>query len=296
MYSSFRYNIWGVDLADMQLLSKFNKGFRFLLCAIDIFSKYAWVIPLEDKKDISIANGFQKIDDSKRKPNKIWVDRGSEFYNNSFKKWLQDNDIIMYSTNNDGKSVIAETFIRTLKNETYKYMTAISKNVYIDKLDDIVKEYNNKYHTSIKMKPVDVKDNTYIDVKKETNDKNPKFKVGDHVRISKYKNILAKGYMRNWSEETFVIKKIKNTVPRTYVINDLNGEEFIGTFYEKELLGTNQQECRIERVIKKKVDKLYVKWKVIIIHLIFGSIKKTSYKTSKYFPKPYEPLGGNINV
>ena len=102
--------------------------------------------------------------------------------------------------------------------------------------------------------------------------------------------------MRNWSEETFVIKKIKNTVPRTYVINDLNGEEFIGTFYEKELLGTNQQECRIERVIKKKVDKLYVKWKVIIIHLIVGSIKKTSYKTSKYFPKPYEPLGGNINV
>ena len=103
----------------------------------------------------------------------------------------------MYSTNNDGKSVIAETFIRTLKNETYKYMTAISKNVYIDKLDDIVKEYNNKYHTSMKMKPVDVKDNTYIDVKKETIDKNPKFKVGDHVRISKYKNILAKGYMRN---------------------------------------------------------------------------------------------------
>ena len=140
-------------------------------------------------------------------------------------------------------------------------MTAISKNVYIDKLDDIVKEYNNKYHTSIKMKPVDVKDNIYIDVKKETNNKNPKFKVGDHVRISKYKNIFAKGCMPNWSEEIFIIKKNKNTVPWTYVINYLNGKEIFGTFYGKELQGTNQQEFRIEKVIKRKGYKLYVKWK-----------------------------------
>ena len=135
----------------------------------------------------------------------------------------------MYSTNNEGKSVIAERFIRTLKNKIYKYMTSISKNVYIDKLD-IVKKYNNTYHRSIKMKPVDVKDNTYIDFKKEINNKDPKFKVGDQVRISKYKNIFARGYMPNWSEEIFVIKKINNTVPWTYVINDLNGEEVIGTF------------------------------------------------------------------
>ena len=141
----------------------------------------------------------------------------------------------MYSTNNEGKSVIAEKFIRTLKNKIYKYMTSIPKNVYIDKLDDIVKKYNNTYHTSIKMKPVDVKDNTYIDFKKEINDKNPKFKVGDHVRISKYKNIFAKGYMPNWSEEIFVIKKIENTVLWTYIINDLNGEQIIGTFYEKRI-------------------------------------------------------------
>ena len=158
----------------------------------------------------------------------------------------------MYSTNNEKKSVIAERFIRTLKTKIYKYMTSISKNVYIDKLDDTVKEYNNKYHTSIKMKPVDVMDNTYIDFKKEINNKDPKCKVGDHVRISKYKNIFAKGYMLNWSEEIFLIKKIKNTVPWTHVINDLNGEEIIGTFYEKELQGKNQQKFRIERVIKKK--------------------------------------------
>ena len=263
VHSSFRDNIWGVDLADMQLLSKFNKGFRFLLCVIDIFSnKYAWVVPLRDKKGISIVNAFQNIlKESNQKPNKIWLDKGSQFYNNYFKKCLRDNNIEMYSTHNEGKSVIAERFIRTLKNKIYKYMTSKSKNVYIDKLDDIVKKYNNIYHASIKMKPVDVKDNTYIGFKKERNDKNPKFKVGDQVRISKYKNIFAKGYMPNWSEEIFIIKKIKNTVPWTYVINDLNGEEIIGTFYENELQGASQKEFRIEKVLKIKGDKLYVKWK-----------------------------------
>ena len=133
----------------------------------------------------------------------------------------------MYSAHNEGKSVVAQRFIRTIKNKIYKYMTSILKNVYIDKLDDIAYEYNNTYHKTIKMKPIDVKDNTYIYFGKEVNDKDPKFKVGDHVRISKYKNIFAKGYAPNWSEEIFGIKKIKNTVPWTYVINDLNGEEII---------------------------------------------------------------------
>ena len=128
-------------------------------------------------------------------------------------------------------------------------MTSISKNVYINKLDDIVDEYNNTYHRTIKMKPVDVKDNTYIDFKKEVNDKDPKFKVGDHVRISKYKNIFAKGYTPNWFEEVFVIKKVENTVSWTYIINDLKGEKIIGTFYEKELQKANQQEFRVEEVI-----------------------------------------------
>ena len=111
------------------------------------------------------------------------------------------------------------------------------------------------------MKPVDVKDNTYINFKKEVNDKNPKFKVGDHVRISKYRNIFAKGYMPNWSGEIFIIKKIKNTVPWTYVINDFKDEEIIGAFYENELQGTKQNEFRTEKVIKRKGNKLYVKWK-----------------------------------
>ena len=150
----------------------------------------------------------------------------------------------MYLMHNEQKSIVAERFIRNLKTKIYKCMTSISKNVYINKLDDIVNEYNNTYHRTIKMKPADVKDNTYIDStelhsNKEVNDKDPKFKVGDHVRISKYKNIFSKGYTPNWSEEVFVIKKVKNTVPWTYVINDLTGEEIICTFYEKELQKTN---------------------------------------------------------
>ena len=181
-YSTLKDNIWGADLADMQLISKFNKGFRFLLCVIDTFSKYAWVVPLKDKKGVTIENIFKK---SNRKPNKIWVDKGSDFYNNCFKKWLQDNDIVMYSTYNEGKSVVAERFIRTLRNKIYKYMTSISKNVYMYKLDDIVNEHNNTYHRTIKMKPIDVKHNTYINTDKEVHNKNPKFKVSDHVRISK---------------------------------------------------------------------------------------------------------------
>ena len=167
----------------------------------------------------------------------------------------------MYSTHNEGKSVAAERLIRTIKNKIYKHMTSVSKTVYIDKLEDIINEYNNTKHRTTKIKPIDVKDNIYIDFGKEVNDNNPKFKVGDHVRISKYKIIFAKGYTPNWSEEVFVIKKIKNTVSWTYVIDDLNGKEITGTFYEKELQKIDQQEFRIEKVIKKNGDKLYIKWK-----------------------------------
>ena len=162
----------------MKSISKLNKGFRFLLCVIDIFSKYAYFIPLKDN---------------------------------------------------------------------------------IDQLGDIVNKYNNTYHRTITMKPVDVKDNAYIDSIKKVNDKDPKFKFGNHVKISKYKKLFAKGYTPNWSEEVFVIKEVKNTIPWTYLINDLKGEEIIGTFYEKELQKNNQQEFRIKNVIKKKGDKLYDK-------------------------------------
>ena len=156
MHSPFVDNIWDSDLADMQLISKFNKGIHFSLCVNDIFSKYAWVISLKDKKGITITNGFQKmLKESNCKPDKIWVDKGSEFYNRSMKSFFRNKNIEMYSTHNEGKSVVAERFIRTLKNKIYKYMTSISKRVYIDKLDDIVNKYNNTYYKTIKMKRID---------------------------------------------------------------------------------------------------------------------------------------------
>ena len=209
-------NIWGVDLADMQSLSKFNKGS---------------------------------------------FNQGSEFYNQSFKDFLKINNIEMYSTYNEGKSVVAERFIRTLKNKIFKHMSTISKNVYIDVLNDIVNKYNNTVHKTIKTKPIEVTNDSYVEYNEDSNKRNPECKVDDHVRISKYKNIFAKGYIPNWSEEVFIINEIKNTVPWTYIINDLNSEEVIGTFYEKELQKTNQKEFKIEKVLKRKGDKFYVKWK-----------------------------------
>ena len=228
VYSSFKDIIWGVNLADVQLSSNHSKGIRYLLCVIDLFSKYTWVVPLKDKKGATITNSFQKIlDISKRKPNKMWVDQGSEFYSNVFKKFLKDNVISMYSTCNERKSVVAEKFIRTLKNKIYKHMATISKNVYFNVLDDVVDEYNT-YHKTIKMTPIDVKSDSFAENNEESNEKDPKFKVGDHVRISKFKNVFAKEYTPNWSEEILVVKKIKNTVPWTYVISHLNGEEIVG--------------------------------------------------------------------
>ena len=163
----------------------------------------------------------------------------------------------MYSTHNEGKSVAAERFIRTLKNKIYKYMTSISKNLYIGKLDDMVNKYNITYHSTIKMKPVDVKFNTYIDCSKETNNKDPKFKVS---ALLEYQNInfFCKSLCLNWSEEDFVIKEVKNTVLWTYVISDLKGKEIVGTFYEKELQ-KKKKEFRVEKLIKRKSDNLYVK-------------------------------------
>ena len=148
-------------------------------------------------------------------------------------------------------------------------------------MDHIVKKYNNTVDRTIKMKPIDVNDDSCVDYNEDFNKKDPNFKVGDHVRISKYKNIFAKGYTPNWSEEVFVVNKIKNTVPWTYVINDLNGEEISGSFYEKELQKTNQKEFRIEKVLKKVINCMS-NGKGMIIVLIAGLIKKISYMSKRH--------------
>ena len=164
----------------------------------------------------------------------------------------------MYSTYNEGKSVLAEKFIRNLKSKIFKHMTVVSQNVYFHVSDDIVNKYNNTVHRSIKIKPIDVTSDSYAEYNEDSNEKGPRFKVGDRVKISKYKSVFAKGYTQNWSEEVFVVSKIKNTVSLTYVINDVNGEPITGSFYEKELQKTSQEKFRIENVLKRKGDKLYV--------------------------------------
>ena len=192
VYSSFRDNIWGVDLAYMLSLSKYNKGIKYLMRAIYLFNKYLWVVPLKDKRGITIVNVFRKIISKGHKPNKIWVDKGGKFYNKLFKRFLKINNVDMYSTYYEGKSVVAERFIRRLLNKIFKHMTAVSKTVYFDVLENIVNKYNNTVHRTIKMKPIDVTFDSYAEYIKDFNEKDLGFKVGDSVRISKYKNIFAK--------------------------------------------------------------------------------------------------------
>ena len=162
----------------------------------------------------------------------------------------------MYSTKNEGKSAVAERFIRTLKNKIFKHITAVSKHVYFKVLDDVVNKYNKTVHRTRKMKPIDVTSDSYAEYNQDSNEKEPRCRAGDRVRISKYKNVFAKGYTQNWSEEVFVVSKIKNTVPRIYAISDLNSEPITGSFYEKELQKTSQEKFWMEKIIKRKGEKM----------------------------------------
>ena len=193
------------------------------------------------------------------------------------------NKIEMYSTYNERKSVIAEKFIRTLKNKIFHHMTAVSKNVYFDVLDNILNKFNNTVCRTIKMKPIDVTFDSYAEYNENSNVIQPKFKVGYHVRTSKHKIVFAKGYTQNWSDDVFVVSKINDTFPWIYKISDLNGEKIAGSFYEKELQKTSQEKFRIKKVLKIKCDKCMSNGKDTTIHLIVQLIKKTLYKNESIF-------------
>ena len=247
----------------MQAFSKFNRGVKYLLAVIDVFSKYRWLIPLKDKTGKSVASALKTIFEE-RKPEKMWVDKGKEFYNKDVKDLIE-----LYSTENEEKSSVVERWIRTMKEKMWKYFTANSTNVYIDVLPDLVKEYNNTRHSSIKMTPVKAsKQENELTVRRnlypehfEIRDINLKFSVGDKVRISKKKKTFEKGYTTRWTEEIFTIAEVQRTQPPTYKIADLNGKEIKGTFYEPELQKTSQEIFRIEKVIKRGKKKSLVKWK-----------------------------------
>ena len=254
--------IWAADLADMSTFSEFNQGFKFLLLVIDIFSKYGWIIPLK-KGGKTVASALKTIF-KERKPEKMWVDKGKEFYNKDVKDLIE-----LYSTENEEKSSVVERWIMTMKEKMWKYFTDNNTNVYIDTLPDLVKDYNNTKHSSIKMTPVEASEkrneltvwrNLYPN-RLDILDIKPKFSVRDKGRISKKKALFEKGYTTRWTEEIFTITKIKRTSPITYKIADLNGKEIDGTFYEPELQKTSQQLFRMEKVIKKGKNKSLVKWK-----------------------------------
>ena len=265
--------IWAADLVEMQKYSKWNKGLKYLLMVIDVFSKYGWIEPLKDKKAESVSSAFDHIfKKSKRKPEKLWTDKGSEFISKHFKDFLKRNNIILYHTQNEEKSSVVERWNRTMKNKMWKMFSTNNDTVYWDKLDKLVDDYNNTKHSSIKMTPTEAS--------KKGNEKQvfanlyedeiflkpgkPKFSIGDKVRLSKYKRkVFDKGYTPNWTEEVFVIDKVNLTKPVTHNVVDLLGEKVEGSFYEKELQLAKQETFRIEKVVRRdnKKKKALVKWK-----------------------------------
>ena len=261
--------IFAADLVEMQKFAKLNKGYRYLLTCIDIFSKYSWVIPLKDKKGINVKNALQKIF-KERSPKFLWTDRGTEFYNKQVQDLLNENSIKLYSTNNSEiKSSVIERFNRTFKNMMYKKFTENNNTIFYNIIDDLVNEYNNKYHSTIKMCPIE--GSKKINEKKIKNIYNfnktkipVKFKIGDRVRISLEKNVFEKSYETNWTEQIFVIYDIKYSNVLYYYLKDLNGEKIKGSFYEQELQKTNFKKDDlyiIEKVLKTSNDKAYVKWR-----------------------------------
>ena len=260
--------IWAMDLVDMQEWEKQNNGEKYILCIIDVFSKYAWCVPLPDKKAPTVLKAFKNvIKQSKRKPAKVWCDNGSEFYNELFKAFLDDNEMTMYSTYGEHKSVVVERFNRTIKTWLWKYFTAKHTRNWVDTLEQLTDFYNRQKHRSIKMTPTEAcKPKNHQEVfnnlyQKQLNTElnsiedlpKPKFRVGDVVRISRMKEIFEKGFHDNYSRETFTVSVVNKTNPITYTLKEHNGQELEGSFYEQEMLKTTEPDFyEVEEVLKTR--------------------------------------------
>ena len=250
--------IWAADLVEMGKFSDWNKGIKYLLMVIDVFSKFGWIEPLKDKKGETVAAAFEKLFKLARQPRLLWTDKGKEFYNKNVNQLLSKKNIKLYSTENEEKSSVAERFNRTIKQMMWKMFSANNNTIYIDKIDELLKTYNNSWHRSVKISPLtasDIKNSNQVFANLYSDEiykpvKKPKFQIGDRVRISKYKRkLFDKGFTPNWTEELFVINEILNTKPVTYRLVDLQGETVTGSFYEQELQKTTQEIFRIEEVI-----------------------------------------------
>lgn len=261
-------DIWSADIVDMQALEKQNDGYKYILTVIDIFSRYAWAIPLKTKTAKETAKAFESIiKETKELPNALWVDQGKEFLNKDVKNVLKN--VKIYSTFGEAKAAYVERLNRTLKGIMYKQFTVQQNRRWIDMLKDIVEKYNSKTHRSIGLKPVDVyykKQNISLEIEATKRTK-PKFKVGDRVRISyKRRQVFDKSYFPQWTWEIFIIDKVIQSNPWTYKIKDFNGEVIEGSFYESELQKTKQKKDTylVESILKTKKVKgkkyVLVKW------------------------------------
>ena len=254
-----------IDLSDMVSLKVHNDGFQYIFTCIDVFSKYAWGIPIKNKSAEEIVRAYGMIIKD-RKPRLLQSDEGKEFLNSKFQVFLRTNNIRFFtSKNREIKCSIVERFNRTLKTKIWKHFSKIRMYRYIDALPQIMTVYNNAYHRSIKMTPAEVTTENIDEVRKNlygsiSPNLEFKFEVGDKVRVSKIKGRFEKGYLPNWSEEVFLIKRRLANIPPVYILEDYHKEEIDGLWYEAELQKVVQEKYWIEKVIKRSRTKSLVKW------------------------------------
>lgn len=284
---------WGMDLVDMSEWKSSNDGFAWMLNIVDVFSRFAWSVPLQNKTATAVLSGFKTVlEESGRKPAKIWVDEGGEFYNKPMTTFITKENIIRYSTFGEHKSVFVERFNRTLKSRMWRKFTEENTRRWVDMLPKLMGDYNTSKHSSlkgtyttpdgvyssIKMTPAQASEpkNEKILLRRQKSDvleqttapkKPPKFKLGDWVRISREKNVFEKGFLINWSREIFQVVSILDSNPRVYELKDTSGEKIKGSFYEQNMQKTLESpagEFLVEEVLKKRTYKgkkqLFVKW------------------------------------
>ena len=271
-------DIWAADLVDMKYYSRTNKGYKYLLTIIDVFSKYGWIIPLKNKSGPETVRAFTELWDEKgqKPPKLLWTDKGKEFDNKLFLALLAEKNVHLYWTQNEEKSCIVERWNRTMKRDMWKYFTKYRTGVYYNILPELVAKYNATYHRSIKTTPSDArKPSNYQHVfdalyktpikRRKKGEQVPKFHIGDQVRISRAKKLFEKGYTANWTEEVFNVTAVQRFVPFTYKLQDTRGEAVTGTFYEPELQLATPETYRIEKVLRRRTNpqgerEIYVKW------------------------------------
>lgn len=280
-------DVWGADLVDMRTLAKKNNNYKYILMVIDVFSKFGWAVPIKFKTGEAVKTALESIF-REATPKKIWADQGTEFYNQKVKRLLQKDNINLYSTANEEKCSVVERWNRTIKSKLWKYFTANGTYKYIDILQPLINRYNSTKHRSIGFTPSDARkpvnkqqvfENLYYK-KFQQNIKQPKFNIGDQVRLAIQKDKFEKAYIINWSDRVYVVKGVKKTVPPTYTVQDERGVQHQGSFYEQELQKVKDQRFRVEKILKYKTVK----------GRRYGLVKWIEYDSSYNSWEPVEEL------